>query len=152
MCRPGWRQARCAAKRLHDLAQLRRVRDRIDRDCTRPLDVVALARAEGLPAGLLAARFRQAYGLSPYAYVTVRRVERAMELLRQGSELGTAQLALAVGCPGAQVLAARFAELAGMSVQDYRRRAAAGAGGLPWCAAAPAEADSRAPVRPVGPV
>ncbi|MDQ0408599.1 helix-turn-helix domain-containing protein [Streptomyces sp. NBC_01723] len=147
MCHPGWRQAMCAAQRLRDLAQVRRVRDRIDRDSTRPLDVEALARAEGLPAGLLAARFREAYGLSPYAYVTVRRVERAMELLRQG-ELGTAQLARAVGCPCAQVLAARFAELAGMSVQDYRRRAAAGAGGLPWCAGRPAPPDSRAPARP----
>jgi len=31
-------------QRLRDLARLRRVRDRIDRDYTQPLDVEALAR------------------------------------------------------------------------------------------------------------
>ncbi|MFB7657747.1 MULTISPECIES: helix-turn-helix transcriptional regulator [unclassified Streptomyces] len=140
MCHPAWRQALIAAQRLRDLAQVRRVRDRIDRDLTRPLDLEALAREAGMAPGLLASRFADAYGHSPYAYLTVRRVERAMELLRHG-EHSPAGLSLAVGCPSAAVLVTRFTELAGMSPEAYRRRAAAKAAGLPRCVApAPAPA------------
>jgi AraC-like DNA-binding protein len=38
---------------LHDLARLRRVRDRIDREYARPLDVEALARGALMSAGHL---------------------------------------------------------------------------------------------------
>ncbi|MFF7082401.1 hypothetical protein [Streptomyces lavendulae] len=81
MCHPAWGRARAAARHLDDLARLRRVRDRIDREYARPLDVEALARGAGLPAGELSRRFRLAYGLSPYAYLLARRVERATVLL-----------------------------------------------------------------------
>ncbi|MFI9008597.1 helix-turn-helix transcriptional regulator [Actinosynnema sp. NPDC053489] len=49
------------------------MRDRIDREPARPLDVVALARDAGVPAGLLSREFRRAYGLSPHACVVARR-------------------------------------------------------------------------------
>ncbi|MFJ4712112.1 hypothetical protein [Streptomyces sp. NPDC088785] len=77
MCPPAWRQALVAAQHLRDLARLRRVRDRIDRDCGRPLDVEALARAAGLPGRQLTREFTAAYGRSPYAYVTALRDRRA---------------------------------------------------------------------------
>ncbi|MFE6893612.1 hypothetical protein [Streptomyces sp. NPDC057694] len=77
MCPPGWRQALITAQHLRDLARLRRVRDRIDRECARPLDVEALARAVGLPGRQLGREFTAAYGRSPYAYVTARRAQRA---------------------------------------------------------------------------
>lgn len=83
MCHPAWAAARVAAQRLDDLARLRRVRDRIDRECARPLDVLALAHAAGLPPALLSREFRSAYGLSPYAYVQARREERAAHLRRR---------------------------------------------------------------------
>ncbi|MFD4263058.1 helix-turn-helix transcriptional regulator [Streptomyces sp. NPDC058534] len=142
MCPPAWRQAMIAAQRLLDLAQVRRVRDRIERDLTRPLDVEALAREAGMAPGLLASRFADAYGHSPYAYLTVRRIERAMALLRHGDH-SPAGLCLAVGCPSTAVLVTRFTELAGMTPEAYRRRAAAGSAGLPRCvAAAPASAQA----------
>ncbi len=77
MCHPGWRRALLAARRLSDLARLRRVRDRIDREYARPLDVLALAAAADMPAGLLSREFTHAYGASPYAYLLKRRAERA---------------------------------------------------------------------------
>ncbi len=52
---------------LRDLARLRRVRDRIDRDYAQPLDVEALARGVHMSAGHLSRRFRRAYGESPTA-------------------------------------------------------------------------------------
>ncbi|MEW1686079.1 AraC family transcriptional regulator [Streptomyces sp. NPDC093594] len=132
MCRPALRQALIAAHRLRELAVLRRVRDRIDREYTRPLDVAALAREAGWPAGQLDRRFRDAYGLSLHAWVTVRRVEGAMALLRRG-DVTPAQAARAVGCASAAVFRARFTALAGMTPEAYRERAAVLATGLPWC-------------------
>lgn len=92
MCHPAWARARIAAQHLEDLARLRRVRDRIDRDHAQPLDVEALARGADLPAGHLSRQFRLAYGLSPYAYLLARRAERATALLHHGD--------LAARCPG----------------------------------------------------
>ncbi|GAB4003803.1 hypothetical protein GCM10029992_47000 [Glycomyces albus] len=52
-------------QRLRDLALLRRVRDRMDREYARPLNVEALAHGVGMSAGHLSRRFRAAYGESP---------------------------------------------------------------------------------------
>ncbi|WP_416985822.1 hypothetical protein [Streptomyces sp. T028] len=88
MCHPGWRRALVAARRLTDLARLRRVRDRIDREYARPLDVLALAVAAGVPARQLSREFALAYGASPYAYLQKRRAERVavIELVRRGEQ------------------------------------------------------------------
>ena len=56
-----------AADRLADLARLRRVRDRIDREYAQPLDVEALARGAHMSAGHLSREFSRAYGESPYS-------------------------------------------------------------------------------------
>ncbi|BFV58417.1 hypothetical protein KCMC57_up35210 [Kitasatospora sp. CMC57] len=84
MCHPAWARARIAAQRLTEFARLRRVRDRIDREYAQPLDVEALARSAGMPAGQLSRQFRLAYGASPYGYLTARRLERARTLLHHG--------------------------------------------------------------------
>ena len=51
-----------ATQHLRDLALLRRVRDRIDREYAQPLDVEALARGVHVSAGHLSREFRRAYG------------------------------------------------------------------------------------------
>lgn len=112
MCHPGWHRARIAAQHLNDLARLRRVRDRIDREYRRPLDVEALARDVDIPAGQLSREFRVAYGRSPYAYLTARRIAHATALLRRGG-LDAAEVWSAVGCASPGIFAARFAELIG---------------------------------------
>jgi AraC-like DNA-binding protein len=73
MCRPAWGRARIEAQRLTEYARLRRVRDRLDREHTRPPDVEALARAAGMTPALLSSGFREAYGMTPDAYVRARR-------------------------------------------------------------------------------
>ncbi|MFF3001718.1 helix-turn-helix domain-containing protein [Kitasatospora sp. NPDC057940] len=127
MCHPSWARARAAAQRLKDLARLRRVRDRIDREYARPLDVLALARDAGLAAGQLSREFRLAYGDSPYGYLTARRVERAAAFLRCG-DLGVTAVRRAVGCTSPDAFRTRFTELVGMPPDDYRRRARRAAG------------------------
>ena len=85
------------AQRLRDLARLRRVRDRIDREYASPLNVDALARDAHMSAGHLSREFRIAYGESPYSYLMTRRIERAMTLLRRG-DLSVTEVCFAVGC------------------------------------------------------
>ncbi|SEG75518.1 AraC-type DNA-binding protein [Saccharopolyspora kobensis] len=122
------------AQRLRDLALLRRVRDRIDREYAQPLDVEALARGAGMSAGHLSRQFRSAYGESPYSYLMTRRIERAMALLRRG-DLSVTDVCFEVGCSSLGTFSTRFAELVGMSPSRYRREAAAATEGMPSCVA-----------------
>jgi AraC-like DNA-binding protein len=117
-----------AAQHLRDLALLRRVRDRIDRDYAQPLDVEALARGAYMSAGHFSRQFRRAYGESPYGYLMTRRIERAMALLR-GGELSVTEVCFAVGCSSLGTFSTRFTELVGMPPSVYRRRQAARDGG-----------------------
>ncbi|QIP83652.1 helix-turn-helix transcriptional regulator [Streptomyces sp. Tu 2975] len=130
MCRPAWARALTAAQRLSDLARLRRVRDRIDREYAQPLNVEALARGANLSTGHLSRQFRLVYGESPYAYVTRRRTERAMVLLSHG-DLSVTEICSAVGCPSLGTFRTRFTELVGMPPTDYRRRATGAMEGMP---------------------
>jgi AraC-like DNA-binding protein len=122
------------AQHLRDLARLRRVRDRIDRDYEQPLDVEALARGAGMSAGHLSRQFRAAYGESPYSYLMTRRIERAMALLRRGDQSVT-EVCFAVGCSSLGTFSTRFTELVGVPPSVYRRDAALEAAGLPSCVA-----------------
>jgi len=122
------------AQHLRDLARLRRVRDRIDREYAQPLDVEALARGAAMSAGHLSREFRQAYGESPYSYLMTRRIERAMALLRRG-DLSVTDVCFAVGCSSLGTFSTRFTELVGMPPSVYRREAARGTAGLPPCVA-----------------
>jgi AraC-like DNA-binding protein len=123
-----------AAQRLRTLVLLRRVRDRIDRDYTQPLDVEALARGVHMSAGHLSREFRRAYGESPYSYLMTRRIERAMALLRRG-DLSVTEVCFAVGCSSLGTFSTRFTELVGVSPSAYRRRAAGALAGMPPCVA-----------------
>jgi AraC-like DNA-binding protein len=120
--------------RLAELARLRRVRDRIDREYAEPLDVEALARAEHVSAGHLSRQFRAAYGESPYSYLMTRRIERAKALLDRG-DLSVTEVCFAVGCSSLGTFSTRFTELVGMPPSAYRARAAATGAGLPACVA-----------------
>jgi len=123
-----------AAQRLRDLARLRRVRDRIDREYAQPLDVEALARGAHMSAGHFSRQFRLAYGESPYGYLMTRRIERAMALLRRG-DLSVTEVCFAVGCSSLGTFSSRFTELVGVPPSVYRRTAARATAGIPWCVA-----------------
>ena len=121
-------------QRLRDLALLRRVRDRIDREYAQPLDVEALARDAHMSAGHLSRSFRQAYGESPYSYLMTRRIERAMALLRRG-DLSVTDVCFAVGCASLGTFSTRFTELVGVPPSVYREQAAGATAGMPPCVA-----------------
>jgi AraC-like DNA-binding protein len=122
------------AQHLSDLARLRRVRDRIDREYAQPLDVEALARGAHMSAGHFSREFRRAYGESPYGYVMTRRIERAMALLRRG-DLSVTEVCFEVGCSSLGTFSTRFTELVGMPPGAYRRHAAGAMAGIAPCVA-----------------
>jgi AraC-like DNA-binding protein len=122
------------AQHLCDLAWLRRVRDRIDREYAQPLDVDALARGAHMSAGHLSRQFRLAYGESPYSYLMTRRIERAMALLRRG-DLSVTEVCFEVGCSSLGTFSTRFTELVGVPPSVYRRQSARATAGMPSCVA-----------------
>ena len=117
---------------LRDLARLRRVRDRIDREYAQPLDVEALARGVHMSAGHLSRQFRLAFGESPYGYLMTRRIERAMALLRRG-DLSVTEVCFTVGCSSLGTFSTRFTELVGVSPSVYRRQPERTTAGMPSC-------------------
>ena len=121
-------------QQLRDLALLRRVRDRIDRDFAQPLDVEALARGAHMSAGHLSRQFKAAYGESPYSYLMTRRIERAMALLRRG-DLSVTEVCFEVGCSSLGTFSTRFTELVGMPPSQYRQVQATATAGMPACVA-----------------
>ena len=123
-----------AAVHLRDLARLRRVRDRIDREYAKPLDVEALAQGVHMSAGHLSRQFKLAYGESPYSYLMTRRIERAMALLRRG-DMSVTQVCFDVGCASLGTFTTRFTELVGMPPGAYRREHGGAAEGIPPCVA-----------------
>ena len=123
-----------ADQHLQDLARLRRVRDRMDREYAQPLDVEALARGAHMSAGHLSREFRLAYGESPYGYLMTRRIERAMALLRRG-DLSVTDVCFAVGCSSLGTFSTRFTELVGVPPSVYRRDAVGTTSSMPPCVA-----------------
>ena len=121
-----------AEQRLADLAMLRRVRDRIDREYTAPLDLDALARGINVSSGHLSREFKRAYGESPYSYLMTRRIERAMTLLRRG-DLSVTEICFGVGYSSLGTFSTRFTELVGMPPSAYRREASTDTAGVPAC-------------------
>jgi AraC-like DNA-binding protein len=129
-------QAATPEQRLRDLARLRRVRDRIDREYAQPLDVEALARGVHMSAGHLSRQFKAAYGESVYSYLMTRRIERAMALLQRG-DLSVTEVCFEVGCSSLGTFSSRFTELVGVPPSVFRAQAAdsAGTAGIPPCVA-----------------
>lgn len=117
-----------------DLVRLRRVRDRMDREYDRPLDVEALARDAAMSPGHFSRQFKAAYGETPYSYLMTRRIERAMALLRRGDQSVT-EVCFAVGCSSLGTFSSRFTELVGVAPSVYRREHAGEVEGMAPCVA-----------------
>lgn len=122
------------ADRLRNIAVMRRVRDRIDRNYAQPLNVTELASSVYLSAGHLSREFRRIYGESPYAYLMTRRIERAMTLLRRG-DLSVTEICFEVGFSSLGTFSSRFSQLVGVSPTVYRRDHSQAAVGIPPCLA-----------------
>ncbi|HEX4444154.1 MAG TPA: helix-turn-helix transcriptional regulator [Galbitalea sp.] len=105
---------------LANLAHLRRARDLIDREYAHPLDVPTMAERALMSPAHFSRQFRAAYGETPYSYLMTRRIERAMALLRSGTSVTDA--CMAVGCTSLGSFSTRFSELVGETPSAYRAR------------------------------
>src|SRR3954470_7841053 len=94
---------------MADLTCLRRARDLMDREYSRPLDVPAMARAALMSPAHFSRQFRTAYGETPYCYLMTRRIERAKALLRRG-DMTVTDVCMAVGCTSLGSFSSRFTE------------------------------------------
>jgi AraC-like DNA-binding protein len=101
------------------LPALRRARDLIDRSYAEPLDLDALAREAGYSRYHFARAFAAAYGETPRAYLTRRRIERAKTLLRSAN-LSVTEICFLVGFSSIGSFSSRFRTLVGQSPTDYR--------------------------------
>jgi len=119
---------------LEDLAHLRRARDRMDREYSRPLDVAELARTALMSSAHFSRQFRATYGETPYGYLMTRRIERAKSLLRRG-DLSVTEVCFEVGCSSLGSFSARFTQLVGETPTAYRARDHSALAGIPGCVA-----------------
>jgi AraC-like DNA-binding protein len=135
---------------LEKLAHLRRARDLIDRDYAKPLDVPTMAAKALMSPAHFSRRFRAAYGETPYSYLMTRRIERAMALLRSGTTVTDA--CMAVGCTSLGSFSSRFAEIVGETASAYRAREHSAVNAMPSCVAKAHTRPSRAPSSRIGEV
>jgi AraC-like DNA-binding protein len=115
------------------LVHLRRARDHADRHYAEPLDLEALAAVAGISKFHFQRLFAATYGVSPAAYLSQRRVERAQDLLR-ATGLTVTEVCHAVGFSSLGSFSSRFRELVGETPSEFQRRyAAGGAPRIPGC-------------------
>ncbi len=98
-----------------------RARDTMDRAFARPLDVPALARVAHVSPAHFSRQFRATFGETPHRYLQRRRVERAMELLRETDRPITA-ICLDVGFTSLGTFSRTFRAIVGESPSAYRAR------------------------------
>lgn len=101
------------------LAALRRARDVADRDFARPLTLDEMARAANLSKFHFARAFAAAYGETPRAYLSRRRIERAKDLMR-AANLTVTEVCMLVGFESLGSFSSRFRDLVGCTPTEYR--------------------------------
>src|SRR5271165_461312 len=98
-----------------------RTRDTMDRAFAQPLDVPALARVAHISPGHFSRQFRATFGETPHRYLQRRRVERAMELLRE-TDRPVTEICLDVGFNSLGTFTRTFREIVGEPPSAYRTR------------------------------
>ena len=98
-----------------------RARDAMDRAFAQPLEVAAVARVAHVSPAHFSRQFRATFGETPHRYLQRRRVERAMELLRE-TELPVSEICLAVGFSSLGTFSRTFHRIVGESPSAYRAR------------------------------
>jgi AraC-like DNA-binding protein len=99
--------------------QLTRARDLADARYTEPLGVDDLARAANLSRGHFSSKFKEAFGVSPHAYLLTRRLERAAALLRN-TDHSVTWVCLSVGLTSVGSFTTSFKRAFGQTPTEYR--------------------------------
>ena len=97
----------------------RRVFDFVEAHLDQPLTIEDLAEVADLSAYHFARMFRKTLGEAPHKFVLRRRIERAMEMLRD-DRASVAEIALATGFSSQAHLTTRFSHFTGLTPAKYR--------------------------------
>jgi AraC-like DNA-binding protein len=114
------------------LVHLRRARDLIDRSYAEPLDLARIAAEAGLSRWHFHRLFSATYGVTPAAYLSERRVERAQDLLR-ATNLTVTEVCHAVGFSSLGSFSSRFKEVTGETPSAFQQRWGSQAPRIPGC-------------------
>jgi AraC-like DNA-binding protein len=114
------------------LVHLRRARDHADRHFAEPLDLEQLAAVAALSKFHFQRLFTATYGLSPAAYLSERRIERAQDLLR-ATNLTVTEVCFAVGYSSLGSFSSRFRQVVGETPTEFQRRYGQNAPRIPGC-------------------
>ncbi len=101
-------------------ARMSHVRDFIESALDEDLALERLASEAGIAAHAFSAAFAKAFGMPPYRYVILRRIERAKRLLRH-TDLPISRIACETGFASQSHLASTFRRSVGESPGAYRR-------------------------------
>jgi transcriptional regulator GlxA family with amidase domain len=116
----------------HALVHLRRARDHADRHFAEPLELEHLASVAALSKFHFHRLFTAAYGRTPAAHLSRRRIERAQDLLRS-TNLTVTEICFAVGFSSLGSFSSRFTQIAGESPSAFQRRYGCNAPRIPGC-------------------
>src|SRR5205807_1865406 len=98
-----------------------RARDTMDRAFARSLDIPSVARVAHVSPAHFSRQFRATFGETPHRYLQRRRVERAMELLRE-TTLPVTGICFDVGFNSLGTFSRTFRDVVGESPSSYRDR------------------------------
>jgi AraC family transcriptional regulator len=103
-------------------AKLRAVVEYVEEHLDASLTLEQMAAVARLSPNYFASQLRRATGLPPHQYVIARRVERARQLLQEGSELSLAEVAAHAGFCDQSRLTHHFKRLVGLTPGQFRTR------------------------------
>jgi AraC-like DNA-binding protein len=98
---------------------LLRAKDLADHRFAEPIDVEDMAGAAGLSRAHFSREFKQAFGVSPHAYLLTRRLERAAALLRT-TDHSVIEICLDVGLQSVGSFTTSFKRTYGKAPAQYR--------------------------------
>ena len=98
---------------------MRRVREFVEVHLGESIDLSMLAGVAGLSVHHFARQFKQSAGVTPHAYLTQKRIERAQQMLVQ-TDLSLAEIAFAVGFFDQGHLARHFRQRLGTTPREFR--------------------------------
>jgi AraC-like DNA-binding protein len=113
---------------------LLRARDLADARYAEPLAVEDMARAAGLSRAHFSREFKEAFGVSPHAYLLTRRLERAATLLRV-TDRSVVAICMDVGLRSVGSFTTSFKRMFGKTPTAYRAQfpPAVAYARVPWC-------------------
>ncbi|MCK6211411.1 helix-turn-helix transcriptional regulator [Georgenia sp. EYE_87] len=91
----------------------------MDRAYTEPLDIPALARIALVSEAHFIRTFKETFGETPHRYLQRRRVERAMNLLRE-TDRSVTDICMSVGFTSLGSFSRTFHDIVGRSPSEFR--------------------------------